>query len=173
MLSLLELDQNSRDTGVPGLSRELAYNKITILPSLKEQQAIADFLDRKCRIIDSTIEKQKAVIEKLKLYKQSVIAEAVTKGLDTTVKMKPSGIEWIGDIPETWEVIRLRYLCKIFTGNKDTVNKNDEGLYPFYVRSPHIEKINTFSFEGEAVLMAGDGVGAVGFKTWGQGIREN
>lgn len=54
----------------------------------------------------------------------------------------------------------MRYLCDIITGDKDTVNRVDDGLYPFYVRSPQIERINTYSFDGEAVLMAGDGVGA-------------
>ncbi len=73
---------------------------------------------------------------------------------------KPSGIDWIGDIPSHWELRRMRYLCDIITGDKDTVNRVDDGLYPFYVRSPQIERINSYSFDGEAVLMAGDGVGA-------------
>lgn len=73
---------------------------------------------------------------------------------------KPSGIDWIGDIPSHWDIRRMRYLCDIITGDKDTVNRVDDGLYPFYVRSPQIERINSYSFDGEAVLMAGDGVGA-------------
>lgn len=73
---------------------------------------------------------------------------------------KPSGIDWIGDIPSHWEIQRMRYLCDIITGDKDTVNKVEDGIYPFYVRSPQIERINSYSFDGEAVLMAGDGVGA-------------
>lgn len=73
---------------------------------------------------------------------------------------KPSGIDWIGDIPSHWNLRRMRYLCDIITGDKDTVNRVDDGLYPFYVRSPQIERINSYSFDGEAVLMAGDGVGA-------------
>lgn len=73
---------------------------------------------------------------------------------------KPSGIDWIGDIPSHWDLRRMRYLCDIITGDKDTVNRVDDGLYPFYVRSPQIERINSYSFDGEAVLMAGDGVGA-------------
>ena len=75
-------------------------------------------------------------------------------------KMKDSGIEWIGDIPENWSKYRLRFLCKITTGDKDTVNREDDGLYPFFVRSPKVEHINSYSYDGEAVLMAGDGVGA-------------
>jgi len=73
---------------------------------------------------------------------------------------KDSGVEWIGNIPREWDIIRVRYLCDINTGNKDTVDRNDEGAYPFYVRSPIIEHIDTYSFDGEAILTAGDGVGA-------------
>jgi type I restriction enzyme S subunit len=86
------------------------------LPPLPEQQVIADYLDRKSELIDNTIEKQNTVIEKLKLYKQSIITEAVTKGLDTTVTMKPSGIEWIGEIPEDWEVCRIKDLSPVKRG---------------------------------------------------------
>lgn len=73
---------------------------------------------------------------------------------------KDSGIEWIGEIPSAWKIIRTRFLCNITTGDKDTVNSTPEGIYPFYVRSPNIERIDTYTFDGEAVLMAGDGVGA-------------
>lgn len=71
--------------------------------------------------------------------------------------MKDSGIEWMGDIPENWEVVKLKFLSKVKTGDKDTINKDDNGIYPFFVRSPKVEKINTYSFDGEAVLTAGDG----------------
>lgn len=73
---------------------------------------------------------------------------------------KDSGIEWIGEIPTSWQKVRLRFLCNIQTGDKDTVNKIDDGVYPFYVRSPIVERINTYTFDGEAILTAGDGVGA-------------
>lgn len=73
---------------------------------------------------------------------------------------KDSGVEWIGEVPRHWEVVRSRYLCNLCTGNKDTINRVDDGKFPFYVRSPKVERINTYSFDGEAILMAGDGVGA-------------
>lgn len=95
------------------LNTENQKKVVLTFPPLLEQLAIADYLDHKCSLIDSTIEKEKAIIEKLKLYKQSVITEAVTKGLDPIVKMKPSGIEWIGDIPEGWEVKKLKYVFTI------------------------------------------------------------
>lgn len=73
---------------------------------------------------------------------------------------KDSGVEWIGEVPRHWEVVCTRYLCNLCTGNKDTINRVDDGKFPFYVRSPKVERINTYSFDGEAILMAGDGVGA-------------
>ena len=138
---------------------EMKMIKVAI-PSIKEQEAIANYLDAATSKIDEAIAQQQKMIDLLNERKQIIINNAVTKGLDPNVKMKPSGIDWIGDIPEHWEIRRMRYLCKITTGNKDTINRVDDGLYPFYVRSPKVERINSYSYDGEAVLMAGDGVGA-------------
>ena len=85
-------------------------------PDATTQTRIADFLDEKCSKIDRYIEKQQQVIEKLKAYKQSVITEAVTKGLNPDAPMKDSGIEWIGMIPEHWETPEMKYLVKISSG---------------------------------------------------------
>ena len=74
--------------------------------------------------------------------------------------MKDSGIPWIGEIPEGWDTRRLRYLCLISTGNQDTQDNDPDGEYPFYVRSPIVERSHRYTFEGPAILMAGDGVGA-------------
>lgn len=79
----------------------------TILPSLSEQQSIATYLDQKCGEINELITLQEEMITKLQSYKQSVITEAVTKGLDKNVPLKDSGIEWIGEIPEHW-------ICTVF-----------------------------------------------------------
>ena len=74
-------------------------------------------------------------------------------------RYKDSGVEWIGEIPEHWTIKKLKWLCSISTGNKDTIDKEDDGIYPFFVRSPIVERISTYSYDGEAVLTAGDGVG--------------
>ncbi|MDY4411209.1 MAG: restriction endonuclease subunit S [Prevotella sp.] len=73
---------------------------------------------------------------------------------------KDSGIAWIGEIPEGWKTNRLKYLCSIATGNKDTQDSEEDGIYKFYVRSPIFEHSNSWTFEGEGILMAGDGAGA-------------
>ena len=75
-------------------------------------------------------------------------------------EMKDSGVEWIGEIPQEWSLRRLRFLCSITTGNMDTQDNDPEGQYPFYVRSPIVEHSNNYTYDNEAVLMAGDGVGA-------------
>lgn len=80
-------------------------------PPLSVQQSISSFLDTKCGEIDSLISIQEEMISELLAYKQSVITEAVTKGLDKKAKMKNSGVEWIGDIPEEWEVRRIKNIC--------------------------------------------------------------
>jgi type I restriction enzyme S subunit len=95
---------------IGGVSRGELRNFTFVLPSQAEQTRIAIFLDSKCSKIDRTIELQKTSIEKLKAYKQSVITEAVTKGLNPDVPMKDSGIEWIGEIPAHWSVVKLKYL---------------------------------------------------------------
>lgn len=87
---------------------EQFYTFNTIFPPVSEQQRIADYLDEKCGEVDSLIALQEQMIEKLKDYKQSVITEAVTKGLDPNTKLVPSGIDWIGLIPERWKVCRFK-----------------------------------------------------------------
>jgi len=74
-------------------------------------------------------------------------------------KYKDSGVEWIGEIPENWDVKRLKFLSNIKTGESDTVDREDNGKYPFFVRAQTVERKNTYSYDGEAVLTAGDGVG--------------
>ena len=101
--------------------------KISVpMPSYKEQQAIADFLDTQCAHIDSVIEKTRAAIEEYKKLKQSVITQAVTKGIRPNRDMKDSGIEWIGEIPKEWSLIRIKWLLK--ERNERSVSGNEEPL---------------------------------------------
>lgn len=83
------------------------------LPSLSEQRAIASFLDTELGKIDTYVDKEQQLIERLKELKQSVIARAVTRGINPNVKMKPSGINWIDEIPEHWKVKSLRNFLTI------------------------------------------------------------
>lgn len=103
---------------VVNLNIEKVKNAYIVLPDLRKQQAIADFLDAKCADIDSLTEDIQKQIETLKEYKKSVITQAVTKGLDPNVEMKDSGIEWIGEIPKHWIVKRIK---NIICNDKDGI----------------------------------------------------
>ncbi len=159
-LCRLQFEQQVAGGVVQNLNIDKIGTTLILLPPLPTQQRIADFLDRKCAEIDELAALQETMITELKRYKQSVITETVTKGLDPNVPMKDSEVEWIGEIPEGWDKIRLKFLCTIQTGNQDTQDAIADGAYPFYVRSPIVEHSNKFSFEGEGILMAGDGAGA-------------
>ncbi len=124
------------------------------VPSLSHQKRIATFLDSKCAHIDAIIEKQQQVIEKLKAYKQSVITEAVTKGLDPTVPMKDSGVEWIGMVPEHWEVVKLRTHASMLTPMRDRP-ENLDGSIPW---------IRIEDFSGKYIESSVEGLG-VSLKT--------
>jgi len=123
MLGTLNLDGFSEDTGVPGLSREYAYFKKVIVPSIDEQTAIASFLDRKTTAIDQLITDKKRLIELYEEEKTAIINQAVTKGIDPDVKLKDSGIEWLGEIPGHWEVKRIRYFFNLITEKKENTLK--------------------------------------------------
>ena len=97
-------------------------------PVLHEQQAIADYLDRRCSEIDDLIALQEEMITKLQSYKQSVITEAVTRGLDKNVPLKDSGIDWIGKIPEHWSRNKIVRLFSII-GSGTTPKSNKEDNY--------------------------------------------
>lgn len=152
-------------SAIPSMTQgHLNEIKFALPKTLKEQIQIANYLDHKTTQIDNLIAKKEQFITLLQEERTAVINQAVTKGLDPKMKMKDSGIEWLGEIPEHWEVKRMRFLCDITTGGKDTENREEDGKYPFFVRSQTIEKISTYSFDGEAILTAGDGVGVC--KVW-------
>ncbi|HEX5159605.1 MAG TPA: restriction endonuclease subunit S [Ktedonobacterales bacterium] len=107
-LSCLNLDQTSQDTGVPGLSREVAYNHWLPLPPLDEQLAIAAYLDWETARIDALVAKKQRLIELLREKRAALISHAVTRGLDPNAPLKDSGVDPIGAIPKHWEVRRNR-----------------------------------------------------------------
>ncbi len=129
------------------------------LPPLPEQAAIAAFLDRETTKIDALVAEQRRLIDLLKEKRQAVISQAVTKGLNPNAPLKPSGVDWLGDVPEGWGVKRLRFLCKIETGTSDTQDANDDFEFPFFVRSQTVERISHFTHDCEAVMTSGDGAG--------------
>lgn len=97
-------------------------------PPLDEQEKIAQFLDYKAKQIDELIKKKETLIEKLDEKRTALISHAVTKGLDSSVPMKDSGIEWLGDIPEHWKSIRIKFIGDIKYGLGEPPEQLDDGL---------------------------------------------
>ncbi len=127
-------------------------------PSFTEQQSIATYLDKKCGEIDELITLQEEMITKLQSYKQSVITEAVTKGLNKNVPLKDSGIEWIGEIPEHWKITKIQYLAQLKSGyNLTTEEIKDSGLYPVYGGNGIRGYYDKYFLEGDYVLIGRQG----------------
>ena len=118
------------------LKQEFINDAYALLPKLKEQTAIANFLDDKTTKIDQAIAIKQQQIALLQERRQILIHKAVTRGLNENVKLKDSGVEWIGEIPEHWEVKALKYCTNIFRGKFTHRPRNDErlydGNYPFF-----------------------------------------
>ncbi|ECH5749695.1 restriction endonuclease subunit S [Campylobacter jejuni] len=128
---LIELACNG--SAQPNIStKEIGEIKIP-LPPLKEQEQIANFLDEKCKKIANFIEKKEKLITLLKEQKQALINETITKGLDKNINFKDSGIEWLGEIPQHWRIVKLKYVAftnigLVYTPD-DIIENPDEG-YP-------------------------------------------
>jgi type I restriction enzyme, S subunit len=98
------------------------------LPPLPEQQAIADYLDAETQRIDTLIAELREMIRLLKEKRQALISHCVTKGLDPTVPMKDSGVEWLGEVPEGWEVIELKRICSLIDGDRGAEYPNEDDI---------------------------------------------
>ena len=98
-----------------GINQEDVRNLVILAPEEAEQNVIADFLDQETQKIDKLVAEQRRMMELLKEKRQAVISHAVTKGLNPQAPMKPSGIEWLGDVPEGWMVTRIKRLCSVIS----------------------------------------------------------
>ena len=111
------------------ITQSILKNTTILFPiSLAEQKAVADYLDKQTSKFDQAQKLLKDEIERLRAYKKSLIYETVTKGLDKNVQFKDSGVDWIGEIPEGWEVKRLKYVIEIKDGTHDTPEYVNEGI---------------------------------------------
>tara|TARA_B110000285_G_scaffold96825_1_gene110478 strand:+ start:7137 stop:8441 length:1305 start_codon:yes stop_codon:yes gene_type:complete len=133
-------------TTVKHLSSGDINNAKLPLPSPQEQTQIANYLDHKTGLIDAIIAQKEDLIKKLKEQRQAIINEAVTKGLNKDVKLKDSGIEWLGEIPEHWEVIKLFGLCYLVRGNssfkKDELLSNGTYVALQYGKTYKVNEVN-------------------------------
>ena len=121
---------HSKGGGQPNISQDTIRNERIVLPPLSEQQAIAAYLDEQTAKIDTAIAQQQKMIDLLNERKQIIINCAVTKGLNPNVKMKDSGVEWIGEVPEHWEICKLKALGTTINGVSHDSTYFGEG-FPF------------------------------------------
>ena len=135
---------------------EQFYTFPVLMPPLEEQKRIADYLDEKCGEIDSLIELQEQMIVQLTDYKQSIITEAVTKGLDPNATLVPSGIDWIGDVPEGWKISQLKRFVSFQNGQDYKDIEAAEG-FPVYGSGGVFAYSNSYMYEGESILFGRKG----------------
>mgnify|MGYP002644003167 FL=1 len=151
--SCFTIDKYSTCTAKPSMTQGDYYNILIPVPSNSEQKSIAAFLDSKCEAIDQAIQKQKDIVNKLIEYKQSVITQAVTKGLNPNVQMKDVSIDFTNSIPQKWECSRLKYHCRITNG----ADPKTEGNIPVYGSGSEIVKYCGEFKNGPAILIGRKG----------------
>ena len=174
LLGALNLDATSRDAAVPGLGRDDVYRRYVPLPPFPEQRAIARYLDYVDGQIQRYIRSKERLIGLLEEQKRAGINQAVTRGLDPDVPLKPSGVEWLRDIPAHWEVRRLHTIATVKPSNVDKhvnedeapvhlcnyvdVYKNDEITIdiPFMAATAKPEEIEKFQLKKDDVLITKD-----------------
>ena len=149
--------QSNSTTGLANLNGTMIGELIISVPKPDEQLNIVSFLDRETTKIDALVEEQQRLIDLLKEKRHAFITQAVTKGLDTSVPMKPSGIEWLGDVPAHWDVSTVGYRYDVQLGKMlDTARVTGEHLRPYLRvydvqwRSINTDDLPTMDFGEEA-----------------------
>ncbi|WP_411960426.1 restriction endonuclease subunit S [Pseudomonas mandelii] len=151
MLRTMNLNQYSVSAAQPGLAVERVTDLYVSVPALGEQLAIAAHLGHETTRIDALVEKKTRFIELLREKRQALITHAVTKGLDPNAKMKDSGVEWLGEVPENWSVLPLRrgmsFLTDYeangsFADTKENVSLDAGEPFAWYVRATDLENGN-------------------------------
>jgi type I restriction enzyme, S subunit len=171
LLRAMNLNQYSLSAAQPGLSVDTISALQIPVPPPNEQRTIADFLDRATGKIDMLVANKRELIEKLKEKRTALISRTVTKGLPAEAaakaglnphaKLKPSGIEWLGDIPEHWEPKKLKYVLRIRSGDAPPEDKSQaDGEFPIYGANGVIGYNSSNNSDVERVLVGR--VGAIG-----------
>lgn len=148
----------STDTALPSMTQTDLGNHLMCFPPTSEQRTIASYLDHKVGQIDALISEKEKMVEDLKAYRSSLITETVTKGLDKGVEMKDSGVEWIGKIPQNWELLKLKRIVNLKSGISLTSDRIlDEGKYQVFGGNGPRGYINDYTNEGDFVLIGRQG----------------
>lgn len=150
----------------PNIGMRILENLYVAVPPLPAQRAIANFLDKKTKAIDDLIQKKERLIELLAEKRQALITQAVTKGLDPSVPMKDSGVEWLGKVPRHWERLPVSRICSIGRGRVMSAEFMAEhaGPYPVYSSQTQDDgvmgSIDSYMFDGDYLTWTTDGANA-------------
>ncbi|MBE0645590.1 MAG: restriction endonuclease subunit S [Bacteroidetes bacterium] len=146
-------------TGIQNLDADAYLSEPVCYPGNEEQHAIASFLDRETARIDALIEKKQSQIELLQEKRAALISHAVTKGLDPNVKMKDSGIEWLGEVPEHWDMMRIKFVLRaIIDTEHKTAPFYPDGEY-FVIRTSNVR-------DGRIVMKDANYTNQDGYTEW-------
>jgi type I restriction enzyme S subunit len=145
---------NASFTTLPIINNSYLSQVYWVMPPLAEQEAIAAWLDEKCEDIDAAIAKVDREIELIDELKQSEISRVVTRGLNPDAPLCPSGIDWIGDIPEHWIICKVKHLVKFNSG--DTITSEqfiDNAEFPVYGANGYRGQFDKYNFENQRILI--------------------
>ena len=146
----------STDTALPSMTQTDLGNHLMCFPPTFEQRAIASYLDQKVGKIDTLISEKEKMVEDLKAYRSSLITETVTKGLNKEVKMKDSGLEWLGMVPEHWGIIPFKRGVSINNGRDYKHVQSEEG-YPVIGSGGQFAFASDYLYDGEVILLGRKG----------------
>ena len=146
----------STDTALPSMTQTDLGNHLMCFPTTFEQRTIASYLDQKVGQIDALISEKEKMVEDLKAYRSSLITETVTKGLNKEVKMKDSGLEWLGMVPEHWEILPFKRGVSINNGRDYKHVQSEEG-YPVIGSGGQFAFASDYLYDGEVILLGRKG----------------
>jgi type I restriction enzyme S subunit len=158
---LAEVQSQSVGVSYPAINAaDLGNIKIPV-PSIETQEQIANYLDVELNRINDLIQAKESQLTLLSEKRQTLITQAVTKGLNPKVKLKDSGIDWLGEIPKHWGVKALKFECKFFNYKRIPLSSEErathEKIYDYYGASGVIDKVGDYLFDGEYILVGEDG----------------
>jgi type I restriction enzyme S subunit len=142
---------------IGGVSISLIRNFISITPPLQEQEQIVKYLDEKTSIIDKLISIKQRKVELLQEQRTTLINQVITKGLNPNVKMKDSGVEWIGEIPESWVIKKMKYFVRICNGGDFKDFTLEDGGFPVYGSGGIFSRSSKFIYDKISVLLGRKG----------------
>ncbi len=143
--------------GQPNISQDTIKQLYIVAPTLSEQTQIANYLDHQTAIIDQLIAQKEKLISLLKDKRQAVIKKAVTKGLNLNTPMKDSGVEWLGELPERWELVKFKHIAKIRNGKDQKDVQVEEGGYPVLGTGGEFGRASKFLYDKPSVLLGRKG----------------